>query len=168
DFVLELVIGPRRAYAVQVAGQRADVGRDRHLVIVQQDDHLRFEVADLIDALKRHPCGQPGVADEGDDVKVFALEVARRRDAERRRDRRAGVRRVEDIVFRLFAAQEAAQAVVLAYGRELVAPPRDDLVRVSLVTDVEDQPVARRVEGVMQGEYQFDRAEARAGVAADL
>src|SRR6185369_15708589 len=85
-----------------------------------------------------------------------------------RRNRCARVRRVEHVVLGFLAPQETAQAFVLSDRRELIATARDDLMRISLMADVDHQLVARRVEGVMQRNYQLDRTEARARVAADL
>ena len=63
-------------------------------------------------------------------------------------------------------AREARQAAVLAQGADAVAPAGDDLVRIGLVADVPDQPVARRVEDVVQRHRQLDHAEPGAEMAA--
>ena len=78
------------------------------------------------------------------------------------------MRGVEHVVSTLFAAQETAQPVILAYGGELVAAARDDLVGVGLMSYVYDQLVARRIESVMDCQKQLDGAEACARVAADF
>ena len=64
--------------------------------------------------------------------------------------------RAEGVVFALRALGEARQAVRLAQGPDPVATAGEDLVRVGLVADVPDQPVARRVEHVMQRHRQLD------------
>src|SRR5882672_691129 len=51
-------------------------------------------------------------------------------------------------------------------GADAVAPARQDLVRVSLVPDIPDQPVTRRVEDVVQRHGKLDDAEAGAEMAA--
>jgi hypothetical protein len=53
-------------------------------------------------------------------------------------------------------------------SRHALAAAGQDLVGVGLVADVPDQPVVRRVEDVMQGDGQFDRAEVGRQVAAGL
>ena len=50
---------------------------------------------------------------------------------------------------------------------KLVAAAGQDLVCVSLVADIPDEPVVRRVENVMHRDRQLDRTEARSRVAAD-
>ena len=68
------------------------------------------------------------------------------------------MRRAEGVVFALRALGEARQAVRLAQGADPVAAAGEDLVRVGLVAHVPDQPVARRVEHVMQRHRQLDDA----------
>ncbi|GAA0007618.1 hypothetical protein BRDID11002_76240 [Bradyrhizobium diazoefficiens] len=74
--------------------------------------------------------------------------------------------RAERIVVALAALGEAGQAAAGAQGADAVAPPGEDLVRIGLVADVPDQPVARRVEDVMDRGGELDHAETRAEVTA--
>ena len=72
----------------------------------------------------------------------------------------------EGIVFALGALGEAGQSAALAQGADAVAAAGEDLVRIGLMADVPDQPVARRVEHVVQGHRQLHDAEPGAEVAA--
>ncbi|MEZ0003412.1 hypothetical protein ABIA18_005209 [Sinorhizobium fredii] len=76
------------------------------------------------------------------------------------------MRRAEGIVFAFGAPGEAGQAAFLAQRADAIAPPGQDLVWIALVADVEDQPVMRRVEDLVDGDRQFDDAEAGAEMAA--
>ena len=76
------------------------------------------------------------------------------------------MRGAERVVFALGALGEAGKAAALAQRADAVAPAGEDLVRIGLVADVPDQPVARRVEHVVQRDGQFDDAEAGAEMAA--
>ncbi len=70
---------------------------------------------------------------------------------------------------RAFAAfGKAGQPGRLTQGADAVAPPGQDLVRVTLVTHVPDQPVARRVENRMQRDGQLDDPQPRAQVPASF
>ena len=53
------------------------------------------------------------------------------------------MRRAERVVFALRAPGEAGQPAALAQRADAVAPAGEDLVRIGLVADVPDQPVAR-------------------------
>ena len=76
------------------------------------------------------------------------------------------MRGAERIVFALGALGEAGQPAALAQRADAVAPAGEDLVRIGLVADVPDQPVARRVEDVVQRHRQLDDAKPGAEVAA--
>src|SRR5262245_48116838 len=102
-------------------------------------------MSDLVYSFQRHTSGQARVANERDNVEIFAFQIARGRDAQRRRNRSPSVGGVEHVVFRLFSAQETADSIVLPDGGKLIPTAGDDLVRVGLVTDVKHQLVARRI-----------------------
>ena len=59
------------------------------------------------------------------------------------------------------APGEAGQAAALAQGADAVAPAGQDLVRIGLVADIPDQPVARRVEHSVDRDGQLDHAQRR-------
>ena len=72
----------------------------------------------------------------------------------------------ERVVLALGTTREAGQAAALANGANAIAPAGEDLVRIGLMADVPDQPVARRVEHRVEGNRQLDHAERGAEVAA--
>ena len=122
--------------------------------------------AGVVHRLIGHARRHRAVADHRDDAIVAPVEIARHRHAERRRDRGRGMRGAERVVFALRPLGEAGKAAALAQRADAVAPAGQDLVRIGLVADVPDQPVARRVEDVVQRDRQFDHAEPRAEMAA--
>ena len=76
------------------------------------------------------------------------------------------MRGAERVVFALGALGEAGQPAAHAQRADAVAPAGEDLVRIGLMADVPDEPVARRVEHVVQRDGQFDDAEPGAEMAA--
>ena len=72
------------------------------------------------------------------------------------------MRGAERVVVALGALGETREAAALAQGADAVAPAGEDLVRIGLVADVPDQPVARGVEDPVQGDGQLDDAKAGA------
>ena len=96
------------------------------------------------------------------------VQLGRLRHAQRRRNRRAGMRRAEGVVFAFRAPRKAGDAAVHAQPGHALAPAGEDLVRVGLVAHVPDQPVVRRVEHVVQRDREFHRAEIGRQVAAGL
>ena len=87
---------------------------------------------------------------------------------ERGRDRGAGVRGAEGVVFALAAPRETRDAVEHAQPAHALAPAGEDLVRVGLVADVPDDAVLGRVEHVVQRDGELHRAEVGRQVAAGL
>ncbi len=151
---------------VEVGRQGAHVGRDRHLVVVEDDDEILLAVARPVEALEGHARRHGSVADHGDDLVALAVEAARLGDPRRRRDRGAAVPHAEDVVGALLAPREAADPAASAQRVEPLAPSRDDLVGVGLMAHVPDDLVPGGVEDVVQGEGELHGAQRRGEVAA--
>ena len=73
---------------------------------------------------------------------------------------------IEDVVWGLSAAREAADSAELAEGSESRKATSEQLVRIRLVTSVEDDAVDRRVHDAMKGDRELDDAEAWPEVSA--
>ena len=164
-----LVTRVRRTMRAEVLADGADVGRDRHPVVVEHDDDVAVGVPGVVHPLVGEPAGERAVADDGDDLVVLALEVARGGHAERgrHRGRRRGRRRTGRARSRP-TLEEAGEPAFLPQRREAVVPAGEQLPGVALVADVPDDLVARGVEHVEQRDRQLDDAEARADVPAGL
>jgi hypothetical protein len=160
--VHQVLEGRPRHDAREVARHRARRRRDRHLVVVEDDEEPLVQVAGVVHRLVGHARRQRAVADDGDDVAhVVAAELAGHREAKARRDRGRGMRRSERVILAFRALGEPAQAPAGAQRPDAVAPAGEDLVRIALVPDVPDQLVARRVEDRVDRHRELDDAEAR-------
>ena len=122
--------------------------------------------AGVVQSLVGHAGGQRAVADHGDDPVAAAGEVPDDGHSERGRDRCRRMRGAEGIELALAALGEAGKPAGRAQRVDAVTAARQDLVRVGLMSHVPNQPIARRVEDVVQRHRQLDDAEARAEVAA--
>ena len=69
------------------------------------------------------------------------------------------MRGAEGIVFALAAAGEAGQAAALAQGADSVAPAGENFMRIGLMPDVPDQPVAGGFENRVQRDGQLHHAQ---------
>ena len=159
-------VGPARQQAREMRRHGADRRGDRHVVVVQHHDQPAAQRAGIVHRLVGHAGAHGAVADHRHDMVVAAGEVARHRHAQAGRDRGRGMGGAERVVLALAAPREARQAVFLAQGADAAAPAGDDLVRIGLVADVPDQPVARRVEHVVQRHRELDHAQPGAEMAA--
>ncbi len=118
---------------------RPDVGRDRHLVVVQDDEEIALQITRLVQPLERHPPGERAVADERDDLSCGAGEPSALDHAERRADGGGGVPDAEGVMLRLGALGKSGEPALRAQRGEPRAASGQELVRVGLVTDVPDE-----------------------------
>ena len=118
-----------------------------------------MKVSSLIQPLKRDAGRHRTVTDDGYDLVVLSLKITRLTKAHRGRDRRAAVTDVENVVFAFLALWEAAQAARLSQRVEVLGATGQQLVRVSLMANVPDQLVPRRVENVVKRDREFDHTK---------
>ncbi len=123
--------------AVEVARQRAHVGRDRHPVVVEQDHDRGPLAARLMDGLERDPTGHRPIPDHRHHVAILPVAAAHRLlDPDRVADRGRGVAGAHDVVLGLVDGAERRQALVVADRVELIATAGQDLVRIGLVANI--------------------------------
>src|SRR5580704_947382 len=73
----------------EIRGDRPDVGRDRHLVVVENDDEPALEGPGIIERFVGKASGKRAIADHRNDSLVAAPEIARQRHSKRGRNTRA-------------------------------------------------------------------------------
>ncbi len=146
--------------------QGADVLADRHLVVVEDHQQIRIEIATVMQRFVCHAAGQTAVADHRDDLACVPFALCRKRHAERGGNRCGRMADAEGIELAFLAFGKRCEAILLLDRGNAIAAASEDLVRVALVTDIPDQPVGRRVVKVMQGHGQFDHAQAGAEMTA--
>ncbi|VTQ58091.1 Uncharacterised protein [Stenotrophomonas maltophilia] len=151
-------------------GQAADRLGDRHVVVVEDHQQIRFRLhaAGVHQRFEGHAGGHRTVTDHRHDLAVVAFGLASDGHAERGRDRGRRMADAEGVVLALFTLRERCHAVLLLDGVDLVAATGQDLVWVGLVTDVPDQLVLRGLVQVVQGHGEFDHAQTGGEVAAAL
>ncbi len=160
------VVGARRELLGEPLAHGADVGRDRHLVVVEHHDQVALQVAGLVEPLEGLAAGHGAVAEHGHHLARLAAQVLGLDHAERRRDGGGGVAHAEGVVLRLVPLGEAGQPPLGADGAEPVAPAGQQLVGVGLVADVPDQLVGGRREDVVERDVELHRPQGGAEVAA--
>ncbi len=75
----------------QMVIQRADVLGNRHFVIVQDNQHVRLDIARVVHGLKGHPGGDGAVADHADGAALLVLFFGGHGNTDTRRDGGGGV-----------------------------------------------------------------------------
>ena len=81
----------------------SDRGRNRHPVIVEDDEDFRIQNTQAVKSLVDESVIKRTISDKGDDVIILSLQIARLGDAERRGHRRSRVSRIITVVFALLA-----------------------------------------------------------------
>src|SRR6266404_3170641 len=119
----------------------------------------------LINRFHRHATGERSIANECDNMVIFAFFVASDGHTECGGKRSRRVAGTEGVVFRFVSTQEAADAAVLFDGGQQFAPPGKNLVRVSLMSNVPHETIFWRLKGVMESDGQFHRAKRGACMA---
>ena len=76
------------------------------------------------------------------------------------------MRGAERVVLALGTLSESGEAAALAQRADAVAPAGEDLVRIGLMADVPNQPVARRIKHVVQRDGELDNTQPGAQMAA--
>ena len=104
-----------RADAGNVLGKVAHVGRNRHFVLVQNDDQPKPAVA-IVQRLIDHAAGERAVPDHRDGKSIRAAKTVGFGKAERSRDRCAAVSRAEAVAFALRTLCKARKPVFAPQG----------------------------------------------------
>ena len=164
--VVHGAVGPSGDKAREIPRQSTDRRRDRHVVVVENNDQAGIHGAGVVHGLIGHAGGHGSVADHGNHMVGLASEVAGHGHAEPGRDRGGRVSRAERIVFAFRALGEAGKSAALSQRSDAVAPAGQNLMRIGLVTDVPDQAVLRRIEDVVEGNRQLDHPKPGAEVPA--
>ena len=157
-------------HAAEHLGQSADVLGDRHPVVVEDHQQVRFRVhaTGMVERLEGHTGGHRAIADHRDHAARVALGLQRDGHAQRGGDRGGRMADAKGVVIAFLAARERRHAATALHRVDGVAAAGEDLVRIALVADVPDQAIHRRVVEVVQGDGQLDHAQARTEMAADL
>ena len=151
---------PRRARAkvLEIFRQRAHVFGNGHFVVVEYHDQPRVPVARVVHRLVAHAARQRAVADNRHHMIILVVQISGARQPQRHRNGRGRMTRIKQIVLALLAARKTAHAVIGAQGFELLLSAGEQLMRVNLMTDVENQLIRRAVERPVQRNRQFNVA----------
>jgi hypothetical protein len=71
--------------------QRADIFRNRHLIVVQHNQHIRADIARMVHGFKCHPGGNRAIANHADGAALFAFFRCGNGNANARADGCGGV-----------------------------------------------------------------------------
>ena len=165
---VQILEGRIRDDIVQVGCNRADVFRDRPLVVVQDDDEAFRLRLDVVERLVADSAGKRGVARNHHDIFIRSAQIAPDCHAKRSGERRAGMTGAITIMFAFGAEQKSVKPFVLPHRIDAIEAAGKHFVDVALMADVEDEFVPRRSEDPMERDGEFDNAEIWSEMAAGL
>ena len=163
-----VVVHASRKEAREIVVERADRLRNRHVVVVENDQQVGAEGARVVQGFERHSCAHRAIADHRNHFALLAFAPRGDRHTERCRDRGRRMRGAEGVVLAFIAARKAGDAAPLPQLRHPFAAAGKNLVCVGLVADVPNDAIVRRVVDVMQRDGQLDGAEVGRKMAAGV
>ena len=158
------------AQRTQILVYSAVVLGDRHLVVVHHDDDACAQLRRLVETLERLTARERTVTDDGNDVLVRALYVARLLQTGGKTHGCGGVSHLEVVVLGAFRRRRVTRygVHIVDIAEETCGATCKHLVRIALVADVEHELVHRRIEHVVQSHGRLNEAEVRTYVSAVL
>ena len=138
NIIFNLIIGLASTQVIQIIAHCADVFGNRHLVVVQHNDHLLMQCACIIQRLERHAACHRAVTDNRYDIIVLALQVTRCRHAERCRNRRTRMAGAKRVMLAFTALWKAGKTAILPERWELLSASGDNLMNICLMANVKN------------------------------
>jgi hypothetical protein len=166
--IAEPHIGAAGGKTRQIGAHRARRRRNRHVVVIEDDDQPCIERTGIVQRFERHARRHRTIADDGDHLAVALIQPSRHRHAEAGGNGGGGMARAEIVIVAFGTTRETGKPAFLAQGANAVAPAGQDFMRITLMADIEDQPVFGRVEDLVNGNRQFHHAEAGTQMATGL
>ena len=148
--------------------QSAHVLGDGHFVVVEHQNQAGFGIAAVIQGLVTHAARQSAIPHHGHYMMLFAPRVTRARKAQGGGNRRGGMPGLKAVVYAFTPAGKARQAAVGAQRVKGLIAPRNQLVRIGLMADIEKDFVLWRIEHTVQRQRNLHHAQVGGQMAAVL
>src|SRR5256714_11108734 len=159
-------------YRGQILRHRADVGRNRHLVVVEDHDEVALRRTGVVQSFISQTASQSPVAEYRHNLEMLAVQIARDRHPVACGNRGARVTRAESVVLTLGTLEKARESIFLAERFDPIGATRQQLVGIPLVANVPDDLVARSIEYRVEDNRKLDNSQPGAdvptGARADL
>ncbi len=160
QFTLRALVKVGEPGAVEALRQGADARTNGHLVVIEDDQELPFEMAGIVERLEDDAGRQGAVAHDGHAITIrVAHQLIARLEAERSGHRATGVAGHEEIERTLLRIGIAHEAAARANRIEAVEAARDEFVRINLMSRVPDQSILGKIESQVQCKAQFHHAK---------
>ena len=158
------------AQGTQVLVDSAMIFGDRHFVVVHHDDDARAEFRSLIKSLESLAARKGAVADNGDDVLIGTLDVARLLQTGGKTHRSGSMPHLEVIIFRTFGRRRIARngIHVIHIAEESRSSSGEHLMRITLVAYVKHELILWRIKNVVKRHGSLHESQVRPHMTAML
>ncbi len=145
--------------SAQVRGDRPDIFRDRHLIVVEDYEEIFSKPSSVMQTFERHAGRHRPITDDTHDFMFLLQLLTAFYHTKSSRHPSPGMSSIECVVFTFFPLAEPAQPSVLAKRMELFAATGQEFMRIGLVTGVPDNLVGRRIEEILQGNRELNHTQ---------
>ena len=154
----------------QVLIDSAMIFGDRHFVVVYHDDDARAEFRSLVQSLESLAARKGAVADNGDDVLIGSLDVARLLQTGGKTHGSRSMPHLEVIIFRTFGRRRIARngIHVIHIAEESRSSSGEHLMRIALVAYVKHELILWRIKNVVKRHGSLHESQVRPHMTAML
>ena len=161
-------VGLARPDTGEVLVQSTNVIRDRHIIVVKNNQHIGFFVTGMIESLERHTSAHGAVTNHSNTFVRKATLAETQRHPKGCTDRGTGVTDAKGIVLTFGTQRKGSWAFGRTDLRQLLASPCQDLMRIRLMTHIPDNAIVWSIEDMVQSHSEFDNAQTSAKMTARL
>ena len=158
------------AQGTQVLVDSAMIFGDRHFVVVHHDDDARTEFRSLIQSLESLAARKGAVADNGDDVLIGSLDVARLLQTGGKTHGSGSMPHLEVIILRTFGRRRIARngIHVVHIAKKSRSSSGKHLMRIALVAYVKHELILWRIKNVVKRHGSLHESEVWSHMTAML
>ena len=165
--VTDLIVSIRSGNISQVFLQRTYVGIYAHAIIIQDDEHIRICHSSMVHGFEGHTRCHGTITDHRHRFAVgFAFDPGGHGHSQCCGNRGGGMPNTKCIILAFASFGKTAKAFVFTVGNKIIPATCEDLMPVSLVTDIPYKLVVRGIIDIMQRYRKLHHTQAGREMAA--
>ena len=164
---LGIVIAAGGAQMAQVAGQRAHILGNGHLVVVQDDQQI-VQPADIVHPLVDHTAGKGTITNEGNHLSRLAPQLFGPGNAHSQRERGVAVTSNKSIMLTFVGVRETGNAIQLPQLGKALAAAGQQLVGIALMAYIKHDLIRGGGQHPVQSHRQLHSTQIGCQMAAGL
>ena len=153
------IISRVRCQSQEILSHAPHTAVNRHIVVVQHNQHVIRRARRVVDALKSQAATHRPVTNHH--LPILTLHLRSHRHAQSRRDGIARMPATKRVILALVGMRKRLQSVQLTVRAEQVTTPRQNLMPIRLMPHIPHNTVVWCVKNVMQRHRQLHHTQAR-------